>query len=155
VRALQTDAAVDPSTVRADVVRARSRMRTKHGGRDAIAWLNDHLEVDDELLHLARTREVAGAADGSPGVVALTGRQVVYVADTLRPEHVLHVPLPAIEAVGWTRSRRVGDLTVATRRSEWEFRSLAAGDLREFVDALAELVPAAVHQPAPGALTYL
>ena len=141
VKGLLSHAAVDPSTVRADVVRARSLLRTKHGGRDAILWLNDHLERDDELLHLARPREVSGSTVHGPGIIALTARQIVFVADTLRAEDVLHVPLGAIAAVGWTRSRRIGDLTVATRRSAWEFRRLAAGDLRDLVETLAARAP--------------
>lgn len=145
MRALHTDSMLDPSRTRADVVAARSRMRTKHGGRLAIAWLNDRLEDDEVVTHLARTRAVAGSATCGPGVVALTERHLVYVPDSLVVTDVIRVPLDTVVAVGWTRARRDGDLTVATRRSAWELRHVASGDLRELVEALAERVPDADH----------
>lgn len=143
VRALLSPTFGDPAATRPDVVRARSRMRTKHGGREAIAWLNDHLEADDVLVQLVRTREVAGSTTSGPGVLGLTERHLVHVPDTLRADAGLRVPLTDLVAVGWTRGRRVGDLTAATRRSTWEFRQLAAGDLRELVEALR------LHAPGP------
>ena len=137
-------ALVDPAATRADVVRARSRMRTKHGGRAAIGWLNDHLETEDVLTHLARSRALDGHTHDGAGVVGLTEHHLLYVPDTLHRADLLRVPLDGVVAVGWTRGRREGDLSVATRRSAWEFRQLAAGDLRELVEALADRVPDAV-----------
>lgn len=126
--------------LRPDIAAARDQMLSKVGVGKAIRNLVTHLQGGESVWRLA-----SGNYGGRLGLIALTDRRLLFVADGAFSQRVEDFPLGRISSVEYTSGFASGTLVVYASGNKAEVKSVPKEDGK----ALADQVRAALSAPAP------
>lgn len=130
--------------LRADIVAAKQKMRTKLGSGREIKKLNEHLWEDERVDLMA-----GGTYGAGTGLLVLTDRRLLFLKDGVFSKTTEDFPMEKISSVQWSSGIVQGKLTVFASGNKAEIKNVNKDDGKQIADTIRDrLSGKTAHRPA-------
>ena len=128
--------------IRPDIAAAKAAMATKVGGGREIKRLEDHLHTDETVK-----RMVVGRYAGKNGIITLTDRRALFIAEGRLGKATEDIPLDRITSVSWKSGMLLGSIEVHASGAKVEIENVNKSDDKAMVEDLRAAAHTAHNKP--------